>query len=843
MASIVLPVSSLTQNSPPTLPESEESYLIVDPGRPNWAAVDAQGANIYRDLERGLTLPELVAAHADRRNVDAARAWFELRTFLREVERRGLLPAQTASETVYRGRENLLTPTLREAWVHTNDRCNLSCAHCLVSSSPRASWGQSTERLLGYLGRLRAAGVRRFYFTGGEPLLRKDWAELAASALEGGRELVILTNGLPLLNDGTLRALGGLDKERLTLQISLDGPDAATNDPIRGRGSFDHIVKAIRLAVGAGFQVSVSTVVCKANAEKVPDIPRLLAQLGVAYEHLLWFHERGRGASPEGADAVAPVPPERLVEVFQRVLDVAEEVGVKVDNYEGVRARLGAPRGTKFDLGNMGLESICVHSDGRVYPSAALAGLPELAMGTVDEFLAAPFQDAVSKELLSLSVAWTERCPQCRDLALLTGGGDAEHAYLASRHRTGRGDFAFHDPYCPVHAYLVKRAMRTMALEALRARPAPRTQVPWVLAGMGDRGLMCGDELRGTQGGERVETLHSNCALRFEIEKYRRVVRGFYGAAAEKPKPELCCPMDYDAEDLCHIPKEVLERAYGCGSPVALASPTAGETFLDLGSGAGIDVFIASKKVGPNGRAIGVDMTREMLEQAREAAQAVGLALGYDNVQFRHGVLEQVPADDASVDILTSNCVINLSPDKPAVLREAYRILRPGGRLVVSDIVASGEVPDSVRVNPRLWGECIAGALQEDEFLSDLEEAGFYGTQVLKRSPYRVVDGRAFVSVTVRAYKGTKSPECVYRGHRATYLGPGRGLMDDDGHLFERGVEMEVCTDTLAKLLSGAYPGSFRVVGPDGAEVRAGALPTTGGAPGGRSCDPSTGCC
>jgi ubiquinone/menaquinone biosynthesis C-methylase UbiE len=267
-----------------------------------------------------------------------------------------------------------------------------------------------------------------------------------------------------------------------------------------------------------------------------------------------------------------------------------------------------------------------------------------------------------------------------------------------------------------------------------------------------------------------------------------------------------------DAEDLAHIPPEVVERFYGCGSPVSAAAPLPGETLVDLGSGAGIDCFIAARRVGSEGRVFGVDMTDQMLAVARESQPRVAGALGYDNVEFRKGILEQIPLDNASANIVTSNCVINLSPDKPAVLREIWRVLEDGGRAVIADIVADSEVPPRLRADGQLWGECISGALSEDAFLSAFERAGFYGVSILKKTFWREVEGTRFYSVTVRGFKFEKKAGCRYIGQYAIYLGPMKAVVDEEGHLFPRGVPVEICTDTAAKLSASPYSGTFAVV-------------------------------
>ena len=254
-----------------------------------------------------------------------------------------------------------------------------------------------------------------------------------------------------------------------------------------------------------------------------------------------------------------------------------------------------------------------------------------------------------------------------------------------------------------------------------------------------------------------VRTTHSACVLSEEVlERSRLTVRAFYGAAAEQPQAELCCPVRPDEADLAHIPREVVERFYGCGSPVTAAALVPGETMVDLGSGAGIDCFIAAKKLGPEGHVFGVDMTDQMLTVARESQPKVAAALGFDVVEFHRGFLEDIPVSDATADVVTSNCVINLSPDKPRVFREIWRVLKDHGRAVIADIVSDRDVPPKMRADGQLWGECISGALTEEAFLAALERAGFYGVGILKQSFWKEVQGCRFYSITVRGYKFEK---------------------------------------------------------------------------------------
>jgi arsenite methyltransferase len=198
----------------------------------------------------------------------------------------------------------------------------------------------------------------------------------------------------------------------------------------------------------------------------------------------------------------------------------------------------------------------------------------------------------------------------------------------------------------------------------------------------------------------------------------------------------------YDAAQAGEIPAEAMRASLGCGNPTALAKLNAGETVLDLGSGGGIDVLLSAKRVGPTGKAYGLDMTDEMLALANENKKKAGV----ENVEFLKGEIEHIPLPDNSVDVVISNCVINLSSDKEAVLREAFRVLKPGGRFAVSDVVTRGEMLPEIRESVLLWVGCIAGALEANDYLSKLEGAGFAEAEIEPTRIYRVQDAREFLS-------------------------------------------------------------------------------------------------
>lgn len=244
-----------------------------------------------------------------------------------------------------------------------------------------------------------------------------------------------------------------------------------------------------------------------------------------------------------------------------------------------------------------------------------------------------------------------------------------------------------------------------------------------------------------------------------DTRSIREFVKEKYRAAAERATKggSSCCgaapPLGnvdpittglYSPDEQAHLPADALAASLGCGNPTALAELRRGETVLDLGSGGGIDVLLSARRVGPTGKAYGLDMTEEMLALARANQRQAGV----DNVEFLKGEIEHIPLPDASVDVVISNCVINLSGDKPRVLREVFRVLKPGGRLAVSDIVVNGAMPDQIRRNLELWAGCVAGALEAEQYRSLLTEAGFQDIGIEPTRIYTAKDAEEFMQGT-----------------------------------------------------------------------------------------------
>ncbi|MBL4883955.1 MAG: methyltransferase domain-containing protein [Planctomycetaceae bacterium] len=331
-----------------------------------------------------------------------------------------------------------------------------------------------------------------------------------------------------------------------------------------------------------------------------------------------------------------------------------------------------------------------------------------------------------------------------------------------------------------------------------------------------------------------------------------QAVRDRYADAAQEKEQALCCPVDYDAQYLKIIPEEIIERDYGCGDPSKYVKP--GETVLDLGSGGGKICYITSQVVGEAGRVIGVDCNDVMLDLARKYQPEMAQKMGYSNVEFHKGKIQDLKLDldafekhlkenpvttsagwmqaqevadqlrseqplipDNTVDVVVSNCVLNLvgKQDRRQLFSEIFRVLKRGGRAVISDITCDETVPDELQNDPTLWSGCISGAFREDEFLSVFEEAGFYGCTILARQsePWVVVEGIEFRSLTIEAYKGKEGP-CLDRKQAVVYNGPWKAVIDDDGHKLVRGKRMAVCDKTFQIYSQNPYQKDITSIAP-----------------------------
>lgn len=723
--------------------------IWIQPEVPDYFVPNSRGDLILSSLFSGDDLSSAAARYGRTFGLDPETALSQATHFLHRLPERRALPRQPRNQ-------RLALDELRELWLHLGNRCNLRCTHCMFTSSPEASLELRPGEVRRILDEAFELGCRLLYATGGEPLIHQAYPLLCEKvALRPDTHLVTLTNALAVPR---LRPLfDRLPRERFHLQISLDGPESV-HDAIRGAGSFTRTLKGISVLQELGFPASLAMVVDRSSVDSMEWLVSEAARLGLGSVHYLWYFVKGQGSSDK-------IPGLReIVRGFEKARLRAKSLGVAIDNEEILRSQILSLPGTRYDLTNAGWQSIAVGPDGQIYPTAALVLEEKLACGDISRGLETIWRESPQlEELRNASISLVPESSS-RPLSWLIGGGDPDHSWIAD------GRFVGADPWLELYEETA------LALIAEQAGPEDLVERPAFRARMGERLEACSEE------DALCAFTHSNCVLSLAESDGHSLARSFYGEAAQAPKEEIINPTSYGESTSMELPDAALARSYGCGSPVLDAGISRGDRVLDLGCGAGIEVCIAAEQVGAEGRVIGVDMLPEMLKQAEVAAAEMARGLGYENIEFRLGLLEELPLPDHSIDVVISNCVINLTEDKRRTFEEIRRVLRPGGRLVVADVCCEEEPSLEIRYNEKLRGECIGGALLQDELLGLLEDVGFEGISILKRFPYREVAGHPFYSLTYAASTPGEKRMC-----RGVYRGPFAAVLTDDGRMIPRG--------------------------------------------------------
>jgi len=695
--------------------------VYVQPGKPDWFVPDHEADCLLQELQQGKEPRD----HLSGRMLTVQRLVSQL-------------VAEPASP--YLGRFPLLTlDSLKECWFHLTDRCNLACHHCLFAASPAQGATLSPEALGQGIAEAKALGCTLFYFTGGEPFVYPGFVAVVAKLLVDPKiHVVVLSNGL-LVREHFAELLA-LPRERFHLQLSLDGL-AEQHEALRGKGTFAGLLESLGLLKEAGFPLTLSVAVNRANVGELAEIVAFAADQGIGNVHLLWHFVRGKGSLAQF------VAPDLIFPQLIRAQEMAEKCGVRIDNVETLRSQVFSTPGTRHDLSNAAWESLAVGPDGLIYPSPALVGIADLVCGSLADGLETVWHQSPVLEKIRQATLVASEDYRANPLRFLVGGGDVDHSYLAG------GDVVGNDPYVELYNGLA------LWLISRQARQYPSRAKGEILLRMGEVRHDCPD------GGE-VALTHCNCVISLADDQGHATVRAFYGRAALTANEEIVNPFAPDQALANFIPADSRKKSYGCGSPVKDAEPQPGEVLVDLGSGSGVECFMAAAQVGPTGRVIGIDMTEEMLHLAEVAKATVASRLGYDNVEFKKGFLEDIPLPDSTASVVISNCVINLSPDKRQTLHEISRILKPGGRLVVSDIVTDDTIPVAIKNNEQFRGECLGGAMRQEDLLGMLRGAGFAGISLVKRFPYRIEGDTRFYSLTFRAYKPEEAlqVEVIYRG-------------------------------------------------------------------------------
>jgi MoaA/NifB/PqqE/SkfB family radical SAM enzyme/SAM-dependent methyltransferase len=749
----------------------EAKHLVRIPGRgapiylcpdtPFWFVPSPAADTLLRKWKKGAEREDLARSWQNRSGLGNASAALEVDQFFRSIRPPPSKP--------YRGRKGLKLERLSELWIHLTDECNLKCRHCLFETCQGPGRSLQAGGIESLVGEACGLGCRLVCFTGGEPFVYPGFIELVQSVLAGNPDLrvAVLTNGI--LIPGRMEALKGIDPDRVHFQVSLDGPEAV-HDGLRGRGAFRRTAAALQALVEASIPCSVAMAVNRENVHAMEELVGLAHDFGVSTVHFIWHFVRGMGVDMER------VSMESLIRAFRAAAQEARTAGVHIDNLESMRAQVFAPSGTRFDLGNAAWESLAVGPDGGVYPTPAMVDPEAFRAGTIDRGIEKVWRGSpLLERIRSLSLTDVPKM-KGDPWRLILGGGDLDHCCV---HKDGGKDLRRlrGDPYLALY-----REMAGMLIaDEAGSLPVPR--------GLGLI-LRMGDITTECPSPRDVNFTHSNCLLSVGEGTTRGLVRQFYDDRARSPDETILNPVSYDDQEIGFIPLEARVRLYGCGSPVTDARVKPGESVVDLGCGTGVECFLAAREAGSAGRAIGVDMSDAMLDIACRSGPAVRDALHYDNTFFVKGYLEALPLADRVADVVVSNCVVNLNHHKRRVFQEIFRVLKPGGRLVISDVVAETEPPLSIRADHQLIGECIGGAMVQEVLFGMLRDLGFVNTSIVKRFPYRSVRGHPFFSLTFSAWR----PEAAARQEmsEAMYAGPFRAVMAEDGTVLHKGVRQDL---------------------------------------------------
>jgi len=709
----------------------EDMPIYVRAAEPDWFVPNQAGDRVLQQLQQNIPLDGDLGAYR----------------FLKR------LPDRLLAE--YPGRASYLRlQQLSELWFHLTNRCNLTCAHCLFASSPETQTELTLDQIREIADEAYGLGCRVFALTGGEPFIHPEINHIISDLLQyESSHVVVLTNGMNLPQ--MLRDISW-DLDRFHLQISVDGLEDR-HDQIRGKGAFEKLSQNLEWLETQKIPYTTSMCVTRENVQDMPALVDFAADSGAGNVHFMWYFVRGRG------DRSRFVPAEHIFSYLVDAAKRAEARGIQIDNLESLKTQIFAPKGTIHDGTTAAWESLAVGPDLRLYPSAALIGIPELATD-LTEGLENAWRHSVVLNPIRNATAANLSSP----FRFLLGGGDIDHSYIS--HKTFMGN----DPYDPLY--------RQMALWLIAGEASKQAEhsAPQLRLRMGEILESC-----GAHG--KVALAHSNCLLATAQENSLAVVKSFYSNAVGDRNEDILNPVCYEEDVIHHIPDAFRFRGYGCGSPVMDAELKEGEHVVDLGSGSGVECFIASRIIGRSGHVIGIDMLDPMLQLADKGLEGVSENLGYKNTVFKKGYLEDLPVEDNSIHVVLSNCVMNLSVNKRRAYKEILRVLRPGGRLVISDVVCESEPDPAIRNDEVLRGECIAGAMTQSHLMEILEETGFEAIRMIKRFPYRTVQDHPFFSLTYTAHK-PKISENV----RVMNRGPSTNIVLDDGIALLPGIPQSI---------------------------------------------------
>jgi radical SAM protein with 4Fe4S-binding SPASM domain len=691
----------------------------LDPEYPNWISANEPGAQIIEEL--GHSTLEDIALNVSRRwGINFDEALKECRVFIEELKDKEFISEGIKPRSKYPGRSKVIDCSrLQELWIYTNNSCNLRCSHCFVSAGDVSKSEMTTSEIKALVDEAMALGAFRFYFTGGEPFLRKDIFDLIEYILgTDGNELIVLSNGT-LFKGELLKKLKKFRKRNITIQVSLDGSNSKVNDSIRGKGSFENAVEGIKTLVSIGMAPIVTTTITKHNVDHLKEMPRLLASLGVKNHHILWLQNSGRAKkNPEGLT----VSPEKITKVMRDLIGMSKKFGIIVDNEMSLLVRTKTKRGRKHDLCNSCYEMLSVDSDGHVYPCAPLNGEKEFDCGSIkkqslkDIWLNSKKTQAVRDNNVSIK----EGCKVC-NLRFICGGGCFCQSYYASK-AEGEGVISAKDPYCSALQNLTYDLLWELATPEDYIEENNGYQAPKVLASMDSMLPSCSvPSTMVTDFSFEIGTFHCSCVLAVDLEGDEKIGSGNGNRLARE-----ACFNERSHEYLEWLESPIGEAYNSLAKKkvFSLLNIKQKDCILEIGCGTGNYALEFARR---GGDVIGVDASEWMLRIAKKNVLEEEL-----DIDLKHCFVGDLEFKDESFDVVFSMNMLEYSRNPKDAVEEMYRVLKRGGVLIIGVLNKSSLWGVTRTVKKRVGKEAYHGArfLTRGELLGILPSKNSHKSQL-----------------------------------------------------------------------------------------------------------------
>jgi MoaA/NifB/PqqE/SkfB family radical SAM enzyme/ubiquinone/menaquinone biosynthesis C-methylase UbiE len=603
----------------------------------------------------------------------------------------------------------------------------------MFASSPSDQQRLHADEALQVIKETANLGCTAYYLTGGEPFISDAfYPALKAIFKHADTKAVILSN-LSLIKVH-MHQLAEFPKERIIFQTGIDGI-GRTHDSLRGNGSFQKLISNVRILKETGYEIILSMAVNKTNAAEMEKIIDFALEYDIHTIHYQWLFKKGF------ADQSLFISPEHIFPFLKKAAIKAEQNGITINNIDVLQSQLFSLADTKFDLNNAGWESLAVGPNGNIYPSPSLIFNEDYNCGHLTQGIQSIWKNnPLLNTCRYASLIFDEKYSK-NPFKFFIGGGDPDYSIIYSGKITGG------DPYVPLYNLICQ----------------------WLISREADKfkaALQAGFKLKIGDQVDSAPAAAGKCHfMRNNFPVPNHLLRKDHAMLPGQIPPELqqayqiINPIPYPAEVVSHIPESLKIVNYGSGSPVILANLKPGDTVLNLCCRTGLECFIAAALTGKPGWVIGVDMNEQMLRKANDSMESVSTKLGYKNIEFKSAFFEHLPIDDKRIDTVIANNIINFSLNKRTLFSEIFRVLKPGGKVVLSDITFENTVPEPIIPDRKFSAKCPAQLLSYQDLSGLLYDLGFSEVKILKGYNYQSIDQFPWYAITYQAIKPYENQE------------------------------------------------------------------------------------